>query len=34
MSDKAETQDAPKNRSWIYLVIAFVILATIGILTS
>lgn len=34
MSDKAQSQDAPKNRSWIYLVVAFIVLAAIGILTS
>lgn len=34
MPDKAETQETPKNRSWIYLVGAFIALAAIGILTS
>ena len=34
MSQPAETQDSPKNRSWIYLVGAFIVLAVIGILTS
>ena len=34
MSQKAEAQPAPKNRSWIYLVAAFIVLAAIGVLTS
>jgi len=34
MSNTVETEEAPKNRSWIYLVAAFIVLATIGVLTS
>ncbi len=34
MSNKAETKNAPKNRSWIFLVAGLVVLVTIGILTS
>jgi len=34
MSQKSETQDAPKNRSWIFLVAGLIVLVTIGILTS
>ncbi len=34
MSNADETRDAPKNRSWMYLVSAFIVLAAIGVLTS
>ena len=34
MSDKVEAQPAAKNRSWIYLVVAFIVLAAVGVLTS
>jgi len=34
MPEQAETQDTPKNRSWIYIVVAFAVLAAIGIFTS
>jgi len=34
MSDSTETQAAPKNNSWMYLVAAFIVLAVIGVLTS
>jgi hypothetical protein len=34
MSEKIEAQATPKNRSWIYLVAAFIVLAAIGVLTS
>lgn len=34
MPKTVETQEAPKNRTWIFLVAAFAVLAAIGILTS
>lgn len=34
MPDSAETRDEPKNRTWIFLVAAFIALVTIGILTG
>lgn len=34
MSNKAETEETTKNRSWIYLVAAFIVLVAIGVLTS
>jgi hypothetical protein len=34
MSESDTTEAAPKNRSWMFLVGAFVILAVIGVLTS
>jgi hypothetical protein len=34
MSESDQTQTAPKNRSWMFLVGVFVILAVIGMLTS
>ncbi len=34
MSNSSETQDAPKNRSWMYLVAAFIVLIVIGVLTT
>jgi hypothetical protein len=34
MSQQAEAQPAPKSRSWIYLVAAFIALAVVGVLTS
>jgi len=34
MSEHVESRSAPKNRSWIYLVAAFIVLAAIGVLTS
>jgi hypothetical protein len=34
MSEKAEAQATPKNRSWMYLVAAFIVLAAVGVLTS
>ena len=34
MSQEAEANTAPKNRSWMYLVGAFILLAAIGVLTS
>ena len=34
MSKTAENQDTPKNRTWMFLVGAFIALAAIGILTS
>ncbi len=34
MSNATESNDTPKNRSWMYLVAAFIVLATIGVLTS
>ncbi|GMQ76409.1 MAG: hypothetical protein BMS9Abin01_1686 [Gammaproteobacteria bacterium] len=35
MSDSTETkEDTPKNRSWMYLVAAFIVLIAIGILTT
>jgi len=34
MSDSTEREDTPKNRSWMYLVAAFIVLIAIGILTT
>lgn len=34
MPKTAENQDAPKNRTWMFLVGAFIVLAAIGMLTS
>lgn len=34
MSESNQTQAAPKNKSWMFLVGVFVILAVIGALTS
>ncbi len=34
MSNATESNDTPKNRSWMYLVAAFIVLAAIGVLTS
>lgn len=34
MSQNAEAESTPRNRSWIYLVVAFIVLAAIGVLTS
>lgn len=34
MSDPAENEDLPKNRSWIYLVAVFAALVAIGALTN
>ncbi len=34
MSESNQTQAAPKNRSWMFPVGLFVILAVIGVLTS
>jgi hypothetical protein len=34
MSNATETKDTPKNRSWMYLVAAFIVLIAIGVLTS
>lgn len=34
MSESNQAQVAPKNRSWMFLVAVFVVLAVIGVLTS
>jgi hypothetical protein len=34
MSNATETNETPKNRSWMYLVAAFIVLIAIGVLTS
>ncbi|NIM27980.1 MAG: hypothetical protein GTO67_09015 [Gammaproteobacteria bacterium] len=34
MSQQVEAQPAVKNRSWIYLVAAFIVLAVVGVMTS
>ncbi|GMQ76770.1 MAG: hypothetical protein BMS9Abin01_2065 [Gammaproteobacteria bacterium] len=34
MSNLAETEDTPKNRSWMYIVAAFIVLIVIGVLTT
>jgi len=34
MSDTTEAKQAPKNKSWIFLVAAFIALAVVGVLTS
>ena len=34
MSNFAETEDTPKNRSWMYIVAAFIVLIVIGVLTT
>jgi hypothetical protein len=34
MSQNSETRNAPKNRSWMFLVAGLIVLVTIGILTS
>ncbi len=34
MSESDQTQAVPKNRSWMFLVGVFVILAVIGVVTS
>ena len=34
MSNSTETEDTPKNRSWMYLVAAFIVLIAIGVLTT